>query len=213
MLSKAKHFFTFGFILILFISCKNEIKQGLTFTETIVKKDTLVVQQTSPKYPTWILEFQKLRQALYQNDIATIATFFDFPLTTEQVDGLSSAILFNTNKEINIISIKDTVELKKYFHQLFPTDFVKSILPIKSDSLLLNNFETSAEWKRTNNDILYNSYVSYDDIDKSVSIMLNVKYLIEKNTENETTTESSLGYIFKLNKNNQLKFDKVVMAG
>jgi len=213
MLSKAKHLFTFGFISILFLSCKNEIKQDVTSAETIVNTDSSVNNQITAKYPTWILEFQRLRQALYQNDISTIATFFDFPLTTEQVDGLSSAILFNTNKEINIISIKDTIEYKKYNHQIFSMDFVKSMLPIKSDSLLANNFASSAEWKKTNKDILFNSSVSYDNIDKSVSIMLNVKYLIEKNTEYETTTESSLGFIFKLNKNNQLKFDKVVMAG
>jgi hypothetical protein len=81
-----------------------------------------------------------LRQALYQNDIFTITTFFDFPLTTEQVNGLSSAILFNTNKEIKHFSINDSIEYKKYNHQIFPTDFVKSMLPIKSDSLLVNNY-------------------------------------------------------------------------
>jgi hypothetical protein len=208
MLSKAKHIFTFGFISILFFSCKNEIKQDVTSSETIVKSDTLATQQNSPKYPIWILEFQRLRQALYQNDIFTITTFFDFPLTTEQVNGLSSAILFNTNKEIKHFSINDSIEYKKYNHQIFPTDFVKSMLPIKSDSLLVNNYATSIEWKRPKDEITYNTTITYESAEQSLSIILNAAY-----GKGDEKTESAVVYFFKLNKNNQLKFDKVVMAG
>jgi hypothetical protein len=208
MLSKAKHLFTFGLISVLFLSCKNEIKQDVTSAETIVNTDSSVNNQITAKYPTWILEFQRLRQALYQNDISTIATFFDFPLTTEQVDGLSSAILFNTNKEINIISIKDTIEYKKYNHQIFSTDFVKSMLPIKSDSLLANNFASSTEWKRPKDETTYSTTITYEISEQSLSIILNAAY-----GKGDEKTESAVVYLFKLNKNNQLKFDKVVMAG
>jgi hypothetical protein len=149
-----------------------------------------------------------LRQALYQNDIFTITTFFDFPLTTEQVNGLSSAILFNTNKEIKHFSINDSIEYKKYNHQIFPTDFVKSMLPIKSDSLLVNNYATSIEWKRPKDEITYNTTITYESAEQSLSIILNAAY-----GKGDEKTESAVVYFFKLNKNNQLKFDKVVMAG
>ncbi len=197
--------FSFAFII---SSCRNEIKQNTISSETVINTDTLAIVDTSiQKYPVWILEFQRLRQALYQNDIATITTFFDFPLTTEQVDGLSSAILFNTNKEIRNISFKDTVEFKKYGNQIFPTDFVKSLLPIKSDSLLLNKFASAAEWKRPKDETTYSTTITYETSEQSLSIILNAAY-----GKGDEKTESAVVYIFKL-KNNQLKFDKVVMAG
>lgn len=197
--------FSFAFIV---SSCRNEIKQNTISSETVINTDTLAIVDTSiQKYPVWILEFQRLRQALYQNDIATITTFFDFPLTTEQVDGLSSAILFNTNKEIRNISFKDTVKFKKYGNQIFPIDFVKSLLPIKSDSLLLNKFASAAEWKRPKDETTYSTTITYETSEQSLSIILNAAY-----GKGDEKTESAVVYIFKL-KNNQLKFDKVVMAG
>jgi hypothetical protein len=81
------------------LSCKNEIKQDLTSVEAITNADTLaIVDTTIQKYPIWILEFQRLRQAVYQNDLPVIKSFFDFPLSNEQANGLLAVINFNTKR-------------------------------------------------------------------------------------------------------------------
>ncbi len=216
MLSKAKQLFTFGLISIFFSSCKNEIKQDMTASaETIINTDSLtVVKVDAQKYPIWILEFQKFRQALYQNDLPVIKSFFDFPLTSEQADGLLAVINFNTNKDVRInTKLQSEEEFTKYYKQIFRTDFVKGLLPMKSDSLLQNNYASSTSWKVKNDDAQYSTSVSYDGSDKSVSLFLNAAYGIEADGNEENKTESAVVYIFKLNKNNQLKFDRVIMAG
>lgn len=215
MLSKAKHLFIFGLILILFSMCKNEIKQDITSTETIINTDSLVIPNiTTQKYPIWILEFQKLRQALYQNDLPTIKSFFDFPLTNEQADGLLAVINYNTNKDVRkVTKLQTEEEFVKYYQQIFRTDFVKGFLPIKSDSLLRNNFATSDRWKIKNDDAQYSSSISYDESEKSLSLFLNAEYGIEADGNEDSKTESAAVLIFIINKNNQLKFKNVLMAG
>ena len=130
MLSKAKHFFIFSIILIVFSSCKNEIKQDVTSAETIINTDSLtVVQVDAQKYPIWILEFQKFRQALYQNDLPVIKSFFDFPLTTEQADGLLAVINYNTNKDFRkATNLQSEEEFTKYYKQIVKQLMLKHLI-------------------------------------------------------------------------------------
>ena len=199
--------FSFAFII---LSCKNEKKQDVSSVETIINTDSLTVVDTSAqKYPIWILEFQKLRQALYQNDLPVIKSFFDFPLTSEQADGLLAVINFNTNKDLRkTTKLQSEEEFEKYYKQIFRADFVKGLLPLKSDSLLQNNYASSTSWKVKNDDAQYSTSVSYDGSDKSVSLFLNAAYGNE-----ESKTESAAVLIFIINKENKLKFDRVIMAG
>lgn len=199
--------FSFAFII---LSCKNEKKQDVTSVEAITNADTLAIVDTSiQKYPIWILEFQKFRQALYQNDLPVIKSFFDFPLTSEQADGLLAVINYNTNKDLRkTTKLQSEEEFEKYYKQIFRVDFVKGLLPLKSDSLLQNNYVSSTSWKVKNDDAQYSTSVSYDGSDKSVSLFLNAAYGNE-----ESKTESAAVLIFIINKENKLKFDRVIMAG
>ncbi len=204
--------FSFAFII---LSCKNEKKQDVTSVEAITNADTLAIVDTSiQKYPIWILEFQKLRQALYQNDLPVIKSYFEFPLTNEQADGLLAVINYNTNKDLRkTTNLQSEEEFEKYYKQIFRTDFVKGLLPMKSDSLLQNNYASSTSWKVKNDDAQYSTSVSYDGSDKSVSLFLNAAYGIEADGNEESKTESAAVLIFIINKENKLKFDRVIMAG
>lgn len=204
--------FSFAFII---LSCKNEKKQDVTSVEAITNADTLAIVDTSiQKYPIWILEFQKFRQALYQNDLPVIKSFFDFPLTSEQADGLLAVINYNTNKDLRkTTKLQSEEEFEKYYKQIFRVDFVKGLLPLKSDSLLQNNYVSSTSWKVKNDDAQYSTSVSYDGSDKSVSLFLNAAYGIEADGNEESKTESAAVLIFIINKENKLKFDRVIMAG
>ena len=204
--------FSFAFII---LSCKNEKKQDVTSVEAITNADTLaIVDTTIQKYPIWILEFQKLRQALYQNDLPVIKSYFEFPLTNEQADGLLAVINFNTNKDLRkTTKLQSEEEFEKYYKQIFRADFVKGLLPLKSDSLLQNNYASSTSWKVKNDDAQYSTSVSYDGSDKSVSLFLNAAYGIEADGNEESKTESAAVLIFIIYKENKLKFDRVIMAG
>ena len=100
------------------------------------------------------------------------------------------------------------IEFEKYCNQIFPTLFVNGLLSLKSDSLAKNKLERSAGWKKPNDNAKYYSSVSYDEFERTLSLMLNAEY---GNKDEET--ESATVYIFKLDKNNKLKFDRVEMAG
>jgi hypothetical protein len=204
--------FSFAFII---LSCKNEIKQDATSVETITNADTLaIVDTTTQKYPIWILEFQRLRQAVYQNDIAVIKSFFDFPLSEEQADGLLAVINYNTGKDLRkITKLQSEEKFTKYNKQIFRADFVKALLPMKSDSLSKNNYASSDKWKIKNDDAQYSTSVSYDASEKSVSISLDAAYGIEEDGNEDNKTESAAILIFIINKENKLKFDRVIMAG
>lgn len=126
------------YCLIFCFGCKtkfsnNELStQKLTFEET---KDSI---QT---FPNWILEFKRLRAALYQNNMDSLCTFFDFPLTKEQSEGLVAAVNFRaTSTSGETIQIHTKQDFIEYSWQIFPTDYVKGLLPIKSDSLLKDEF-------------------------------------------------------------------------
>ena len=215
MFNKAKYLFIFGVIIFLFFSCKNETKQDVTAAETSINTDSSIVPDAAiNKYPVWMLEFQKLRQALYQNDTVIITTFFDFPLTDEQADGLKAAFYFNTNKELNkSVKLNNKPEFQKYCNKIFPSLFVKGLLSVNIDSLGSNNFARCTDWKLPNDNVSYHASVSYDDYEKSLSLLLNAAYGKVDDNNEEDEIESAIVFIFKLDKNNKLKFDRVEMAG
>ncbi|MBK8353670.1 MAG: hypothetical protein IPL21_19060 [Saprospirales bacterium] len=135
-------------------------------------------------------------------------------MTSEQADGLLAVINYNTNKDLRkTTKLQSEEEFEKYYKQIFRADFVKGLLPMKSDSLLQNNYVSSTSWKVKNDDAQYSTSVSYDKSVKSVSLFLNAAYGIEAYGNEESKTESAAVLIFIINKENKLKFDRVIMAG
>lgn len=201
------------YCLIFCFGCKtkfsnNELStQKLTFEET---KDSI---QT---FPNWILEFKRLRAALYQNNMDSLCTFFDFPLTKEQSEGLVAAVNFRaTSTSGETIQIHTKQDFIEYSWQIFPTDYVKGLLPIKSDSLLKDGFFASPKWKLPKENAEYFTSVSYDKSEESFSLSFNVNYFTGENDENGELEmyESAAVFIFKMDKNHKLKFDQMIMAG
>jgi len=78
---------------------------------------------------------------------------------------------------------------------------------------MLNNYASSKRWKETNDENFYSTSVSYDESEKMLSLSLNAEYGIEQDGNEDNKTESAAILIFKLNKNNQLKFVNVLFAG
>ena len=123
-------------------------------------------------------------------------------------------INYNTGKDLRrITKLQSEEEFTNYYKQIFRVDFVKSLLPMKSDSLFINNFVASDSWKIKNDETQYSASVSYDESDKSLSLSLNAAYGIEADGNEDNKTESAAILFFKINKENQLKFDRVIMAG
>jgi hypothetical protein len=201
------------YCLIIGFGCKSRFSSKQFSTEKLKVEEK---HDSIKTYPNWIMEFKRLRAALYQNNIDSLCTFFDFPLTKEQSEGLVAAVNFRastvTGESIRIITKQDFID---YSWQIFPTDYVKGLLPIKSDSLLKNNFNASPKWELPKENEEYFTFVSYDESEESISLSFNVNYFTGEKGDNGTLDmyESAAVFIFKMDKNHRLKFDQMIMAG
>ena len=99
----------------------------------------------------WMNSFKEFRTAIYKNDRKKVKTFIDFPIHNE-----NNEIWYLTNdKDENYLkSLTGAVkpypesEFDKHYDQIFPPTFIKSILKIKTDSLLFNQeYETISSRK------------------------------------------------------------------
>ncbi len=205
--------------LIFLLSCKNEQKKE-RYSEVIKEKSENINEDRSDSPSLnktdliWLSEFQRFRQALYLDNLNEINSFFIFPLSEKQADGLLSVIYFNTGKDLRKqTKLQTKNDFVKYYKHIFRTEFKKGLLPIKSDSLLRYKFAASDEWKIINDETLYSTSVSYDESDKLLSISLDVEYVIQTDGNMDAKTESSVIFIFKINKENKLKYDRIIMAG
>ena len=205
--------------LIFLLSCKNEYKKE-RFSEVIKGNSENINETRNDSSPLnksdsiWLNEFQRFRQALYLDNLSEINSFFNFPLSERQAEGLLSVIYFNRGKDLRKqTKFQTEKDFVKYYKQIFRTELKNGLLSIKSDSLLRYKIAASGVWKNKNDETLYSTSVSYDESDKLLRISLDVEYKIRTGGDMDAKTESSVIFIFKINKENKLKFDRIIMAG
>ncbi|MBX7225451.1 MAG: hypothetical protein K1X55_05435 [Chitinophagales bacterium] len=199
------------FACVGFLSCKSHSTPTTPAIDAVAPTSeqisTNVSAESKKEYPMWITEFKRLRDALYQNNMEELQSFFDFPLTDDQSTGLFNAGQFMSGREVNIVTKEEFI---KSYTALFPQDFIKGLLPLKSDSLLLNQYAASPEWKRKGDNAVYTTSASFEEHDQILSLYLNATYFIEDSEE--TSGESAVVFMFKM-KNGKLTFEGVMMAG
>jgi hypothetical protein len=165
----------------------------------------------------WMNSFKEFRTAIYKNDRKKVKTFIDFPIHNE-----NNEIWYLTNdKDENYLkSLTGAVkpypesEFDKHYDQIFPPTFIKSILKIKTDSLLINQeYETiQLQEKRS----YYRAIAKFDNASKTLMVIINYVSPIKVNNgekDIQENSESSVGYEFKIVDNNAIKFIQVKLAG
>ena len=198
------------FVCVGLLSCKSHSTPEMEAAPTSEQMTTDVSMESKKEYPLWITEFKRLRDALYQNNIEEIKSFFDFPLTDDQSTGLFNASQVMSGNEVKNFDIITEEEFTKDYTKIFTSEFIKGLLPIKSDSLLANQYAHSPEWKRKGDNAVYTTSATFEEHDQILSLYLNSTYFIEDSEE--TSGESAVVFMFKM-KNGKLKFDGVMMAG
>lgn len=165
----------------------------------------------------WIESFKEFRNAIYQGDKAKAKTFFTFPilnvnneiwyLTTTYND--RSGDVYITDK-LKPFTDKD---FDKYFNKIFPINFVKSILKIKTDELLKKSETETIEFfdgKATT----YKMIASFDKQEQSLSLNL-ASNTVRRHSNGEILDGGEFNIIYQFNilSNGQIKFIQIRLAG
>ncbi len=159
----------------------------------------------------WIDDFKNFRDAVYRSDTGKIKTWFDFPLTGNDIWYL---VLTEKEVEKQNGNFKQFTEkdFNKYYKKIFPKQFVQSLLKIKSAELLKKGRAESPDLKEGNTNI--KMYVSVDKEENT--LQLNLAYNTpwkEKDGDVIDGGESNVLYTFKIIDNRSIRFLRIQLAG
>lgn len=198
----------FALVLVTVISCQDESKQEIA-------KTTVKTNDSAAANDEWIADFKKFRDAIYQNDKATIKSFIDFPLMNENNEiwdlaYLDEEIMPEAQAE-NQIKPFTEIEFDKRCPNIFPRHFTKSLLKVKTDSLLRNGqHETMA--LNEQDTLIYKMYTNVDS-GKILRLHLWTNKPIKLENGEFDASEFSIIYEFDIINSKHLKFRSVRMAG
>ena len=157
----------------------------------------------------WLEEFVAFRDAVYRQDLKAIKEFVDFPMEAGDI----WYVAYLDEKDWSDIDNGKTFssqDFDKKYKRIFDKDFIDHVLKVKSKVLFSDGEFVTQEVRRGEEGI--KMYANYSSEENSLSLMLHYTRYHQYDDEEETTTESSRNYEFKL-VNNKLKFIGVQMAG
>lgn len=170
---------------------------------------------TDTSVKSWIDDFKTFRDAVYRGDATVLKNWFSFPVLNPANE---IWYLVLNEKELaekkltNKITAFTEADFDKYYKKLFPVNFSKALLKIKSAQLNKQGRVETPEVKDTNNTIVK----MYADIDKRKNTLtLNLSYTSswkEEGGEVADGGESNVIYVFRIIKNH-LQFMYVRLAG
>lgn len=177
------------------------------------KNKTVALVQTNNANQNWVASFKDFRTALYQNDKATLKSFFKFPVVDK-----NNEIWYLIEDEHPPVFEKGEIkpftetDFNNYYFKVFDQYFTNSLLKIKTKELL-DKGEYDTEFI-TEKEVSYRIYAKYDK--KSRQIILNFyteeKFEIDDTGEYEKAEFSKI-YYFDVLPNNKIQFNKVRLAG
>lgn len=182
-------------------------KKDADTTAVSIKKDSDVAR-AKQEGKTWIENFRIFRDAVYQKNKEKVKLFFDFPV-------------MNTNNEIwylvNDSSISDPDKIRPfteknfdwYYDKLFPEDFIKAMLKIKTEELYKTG-EVQTPSLSSKDSVSYVIYATYDKSNNSLSLNMAFNSMLP---EGEDGGEYNVLYFFVILPDGQLKFKEIRIAG
>lgn len=180
-----------------------------TADSTTHKQDTL--------NSSWINNFRDLRNAIYQDDVNKIKTYFRFPV-------------LNTNNEIWSVALTDSTDIftgvsadtitpftekdfARYYKKLFTKEFINAILTIKSDELFKKN-RASTELFNSDSATIYSMSASVDKEDHTLNLNLSFNTAVtDENGNFLDPGEASIHYTFAIQNDGRLLFKEIRIAG
>ena len=202
----------FGLLIISIYSCRSGTKENTAQSPIVSLK-----RQADTLSHVWIDDFKEFRNAVYVGDINKAKTFFKFPIlnVNDEIWFFGKEDSEKKSKKMNGDEIVPFTEkdFGTYFKKLFPKEFIKSILKVKTDSLFQKgNFST--EFIEKDSITEYQMIVSYDKSDKTLelNLFLNSSYK-DENGEAMDGGETNILYYFIVQNNGHLIFKEVRVAG
>ena len=166
---------------------------------------------------SWIQDFRKFRDAMYQNDRTAVKSFIDFPIINDNNEiwflvygweGKGAELMKSDKKEP--MTEKD---FDRYYAKIFGKTFIQLILKIKTEELFRKGETETAEisnGKATS----YKIYSTFDTGRRVLSLNLSSNTIIKDAKGEETDRgESNTIYEFHILKNGHIKFMQVRLAG
>lgn len=165
---------------------------------------------------SWINNFRELRNAVYQNDVNKIKTYFNFPVLNYGNEIWS--VVLTDSTDIFTGFNRDTIvpftekDFTKYYKKLFTKEFINGILKIKSDELFKTN---SASTESFNSDSVttYTMIASVNKENNTLNLVLSFNTPIEDEDGNVDPGEAGIGYTFTIQSDGHLIFKEIRIAG
>lgn len=175
-----------------------------------VKTEKQISINSKKENNLWVDQFKEFRLALFHKDKNKLDQFFDFPFQSDKNELwiLIDDKGFESFEENQAKPISKELFYKN-LDRIFPKEFIQLLLKVKSDSLRIGN-----EYEISSKDDLEQLFFSYSE--SSLSIIHNFVFMAEDENgqlDEDTKTESSTIYEFKINKTGQLKFISISLAG
>jgi hypothetical protein len=203
-------FLLFGFVVSAFVaSCSNPDTSNQEPSEEISLSSEVSDEPYVNYDSIWLEEFVAFRDAVYRQNLKAIKGFVDFPMEPGAIWYLSFTDELDWS-EIDASKSFPEQNFDKKYKRIFDKDFIDHILKVKSKVLFAEGNFVTQEVRIGEEGI--KMYANYSSDEKSLSLMLHYTRYHQYDDEDETTTESSRIYNFKL-LNNKLRFVGVDMAG
>lgn len=162
---------------------------------------------------TWINDFKNFRTAVYENDIAKQKTYFNFPVnadTTQIWDAVYDQA-DETTRPSTFPSVFTTADYDKYHQGIFNDNFVKSLLKVDSEQLSNKGEYTTPKLNNGKESFYMMAY--YDKATTTLQLTLSYPGGTDEQGDYVSEGEYALIYIFKVDDNKYLRFDKILSAG
>lgn len=198
-------------------SCGNNASDKTAATNS---KDSLPGKKDSTTAylnPLWINDFREFRDAVYRDDIKKVKSYFKFPVLNRH-NNLWTMISMNSKdavkgaNNVEVVPFTET-DFDKYYKYFFSKEFKTSILKVKSDQLLKEDYVHTDSFE-TDSTHRYFMDASLDKEDNTLS--LSVQYredILDENGEFLDPGEFSTIYIFTIQPDGSLLFKEIMLAG
>lgn len=190
-------------------SCSNPDTSNQESSEKISLTPEVSYEASVNYDSIWLEEFVAFRDAAYRQDLKAIKEFIDFPMEAGAIWYLSFTDELDWS-EIDASKSFPEQNFDKKYKRIFDKDFIDHLLKIKSKILFAEGKFETQEVRIGEEGI--KMYANYSSEENTLSLMLHYTRYHQYDDEDETTTESSRIYNFKL-LNNKLRFVGVDMAG
>ncbi|GAA4919084.1 hypothetical protein GCM10023313_23420 [Mucilaginibacter defluvii] len=209
-----KHLLFFAFFAVLYLSACNQHDSN---NNKAVKKaaSSPKAKAKSPftQVNTWIDDFKNFRTAVYQQDVANMKTYFNFPVvadTTQIWETIYESVEESKRPQTNPATFTEA-DFEKHYKQLFNIAFLQSLLKVKSEQLYQTGEYTTPSIKK--GDQSFYMLARYDKATASLQLSVMFSGWKDENGDEMSEGESAVIYFFKVADNKYLKFDKILFAG